>query len=178
MAGNNARVLNGVVVETTDDATAKLFPAGYFQPCPDAVVQGWLQNGGGFAPAVPVVSALGQRLQELAAERYRRETGGVYFKASGASTAALIATDAQSQAKITACFLAASSGHWIDGTPWKVVGGTFVPLASADMQAMALTILAYVAQCFANEAKLASALRSDLATDITQGWPSNGTSGA
>ena len=51
--------------------------------------------------------------------------------------------------------------------------GSFVPLTSDDVQAMAIKVQTFVATCYAHEAQLAAALRVDLATDITMGWPSN-----
>lgn len=169
--------IGGVCREKLDVDPAGRFapdPNATWRPCAASVAIGDVWSGTEFVrPAAPASTLASQRAA-LAAERYARETGGIYFKAAAASAPALVTSDETSQAKMTSSYVAALNGHWVDGTPWKASDGSFVALTSADMQAMALTLLGYVAQCYANEARLMVALEADLAADITQGWPSNG----
>ena len=170
-----ARHPGDVVVELVDfDPAIHFHPDGTWTPCPDGTALGDLVTNGVFGKPVAPAPTLADRRAALAAERYARETGGIYFKAAGASAPSLVASDEMSQAKMTSSYVAALNGHWVDGTPWKASDGSFMPLTSADMQAMALTLLGYVAQCYANEGRLLVALEADLTTDITQGWPSDG----
>ncbi len=134
---------------------------------------GWMVQGGTLVAIGPSAPTIGVRLAALAAERYQQQSRGVMFQAAGATTVSLAASDAASTGMLTASYSAARDGHWIDGTPWKMADGSFVPLTTADMMALALKVLGFIAQCFAHEAALAAALAADLSTDITKGWPAN-----
>lgn len=115
----------------------------------------------------------------LAAIRYGHEIAGVRFAPSGASAASVVASDRDSQNKLLAAFVLASSNptHWKDGTGWKMADGSFVPLTVADAVAMALTVQAHVSACFDREESLAeqigaAATAEALDTiDLTTGWP-------
>lgn len=133
----------------------------------------WQVLNGVVTEVQPTAPTLADRRIALAAERYAKQTAGVLFQASGATAPSLVASDGDSTAMITSSYVAATNGHWSDGMPWKMADGTFVPLTSADMQAMALKVLGYISACFAREAVLSAALATDLSTDITAGWPAN-----
>lgn len=183
--GNFALVDNsGVVVNVvlydgkepyTPPAGTSLVDAGV-----SLVAVGWTHGPSGFVapaqaapPALTPVQALAERKAALAAERYARESAGVWFQANGAATPSLAASDTSSQAKLGNAYQLARDGYWRDGTPWKMADGSFVGMAAADIKALSLKVAAYVAACYAHEAQLAAALASDPATDITPGWPVN-----
>lgn len=154
-----------------------LVEAGAAEP---TLAPGWTHGPAGFAPppgsappALTPVQTLAERKAALAAERYARESAGVWFQASGAATPSLAASDTSSQAKLGNAYQLARDGYWRDGTPWKMADGSFVGMAAADIKALSLKVAGFVAACYAHEAQLAAALASDPATDITPGWPVN-----
>jgi hypothetical protein len=107
-------------------------------------------------------------LAALAAYRYGREIAGKTIDGWA------FPTDRDSQAKWAAAYAAARDGHWADGDPWKLKDGTFVPLTSVQVIAIALAIRSHIGSCFAVEADQAALVRADPTHDFTAAaWPSN-----
>lgn len=113
----------------------------------------------------PLAQVVQQKLSDLAAYRYGKETAGIGgFR-----------TDRESQALLTGAALAAT----LDGAytvDWKGEQG-WVTLNAAQLLAAAQTVRAHVQACFSNEKTHAEAI-SALATfeeavayDFTTGWP-------
>lgn len=121
--------------------------------------------------ALPTLEELrAQKIAELAALRWKRETSGTTF--SGIA----LATDAVSQTK----YIGAVVGAQIDPSAvvkWKMAGGSFVELDATAMTAVAMAVRAHVQACFDNEATLyplieAAETKEALdAVDIHVGWP-------
>lgn len=169
-----ALIEDGTVRElTAEDPAGRFHPSLVWVACPVSTVTGDAYGNGAFATPAAAAPTLAGHRAALAAERYTRQSAGFMFKAAGAPTTSLAASDAQSIGMITSSYVAAAGGHWADGTPWKMTDGSFVAFTSAEMTALALKVLGYVAACYAHEAELAAALAADLSADITQGWPAN-----
>lgn len=172
-----ALIVNGLAAQVTDvDPAGKSHPDLVWVSASAGTHEGDLYDGSTWSkpplPAAAPAPTLEARLSELAAERYARQAAGVLFKAASAPSASRAASDPVSTGMLTASYVAARDGHWLDGTPWKMSDGSFVALTAAEMQALALKVLGYIAGCFAHEGVLAAALATNLATDITLGWPS------
>lgn len=121
---------------------------------------------------LPLEQARAQRLTELADYRWQRETGGTTLNGTP------IATDRDSQAKLTAAWATAKDDPAYTIDNWKVAPGVFVTLDAATIIAAGEAARAHVQACFDREAVLsgeilACATTEDvLAIDITTGWPS------
>lgn len=113
-----------------------------------------------------------ERLTYLANRRWQAEVAGVIING------APIATDRESQAKITAAFVMASTNPDFSVANWKVAPSTFVPLSSAAIAAIGTAVVGHVQACFTNESDLSSAIMNAgdyealMAIDIDAGWPS------
>ena len=99
------------------------------------------------------------RSAAISAKRYGIETGGTTWNNWP------VQTDRDSQGKINAAYVMARDGHWQGG--WKFSDGVYRALTADQVQAMALTVAAFVGACFAHEA----ALLADPVADIGAGWP-------
>ena len=131
-----------------------------------------LENGSWvIRAALPTLEELRvQKLAELAALRWEKETGGTQFNGMP------VATDAVSQTK----YIGAVVGAQIDPNAvinWKMADGTFVPLDASAITAVAMAVRAHVQACFDNEAELkaqieaASTADEIAAVDLNAGWP-------
>lgn len=163
-------------VVATDAAPGSFFhPEIPWQRVPAGVpaAPGWTWTGTAFAAPVPPVPTVQGTLDALDLLAFVKRGAGVMFQAAGAAAPSLFPTDDASRGLLTSSFVAAGAGLWTDGTPWETADGQFVPLASADVQALAKKALAYVAAVQARKAALAAAVRGDPTTDISAGWPSN-----
>lgn len=147
-----------------------------------AEIDGWAYIAGEGVPEVPgatpepaeltpeIVAASPRHrflLGLLAQKRWDVETGGVAWNGWP------VATDVGSQGKLTAAYQAAVSGLRPDGGAWKFADGIARPLANAQVQAMALTVMAHVQACFDNEAAIAEQIRASALPDeawIQAGW--------
>ena len=110
-------------------------------------------------------------LADLAAKRYQVEVGGIELNGS------VIATDRETQAKISGAVSAVAAGLPAPLT-WKGPGG-FVTLDAPTLTAIALAIASHVQACFVNEAFHADKINGKqkvetvLAYDYSTGWPAN-----
>ncbi len=111
-----------------------------------------------------------QKLADLAALRWEKETGGTLFNGMP------VATDAVSQTK----YIGAVVGAQIDPDAvinWKMADGAFVTLDTAAITAVAMAVRAHVQACFDREAELkaeieaASTAEGITAVDLSTGWP-------
>lgn len=95
----------------------------------------------------------------LAALRYARETGGTTWNGHA------VATDRESQAKLTAAFVMAGALPTFAIPAWKLPDGSFIALANAEVKALAGAVLAHVQGCFTTEKAVADRIAaSELAT--------------
>jgi hypothetical protein len=110
------------------------------------------------------------KLAELAALRWQKETGGTTFNGMP------VATDVLSQTK----YIGAVVGAQIDPNAvinWKMADGTFVTLNAQAITAVAMAVWTHVQACFDNEAVLkaqieaASTAEEIAAVDLNTGWP-------
>ena len=154
----------------------------------DAALVAWKAAGG-----VPSTVATLDRLNNIlsagyvvgapkspSSERWTRQVGGYWFTpAAPGSVTILVATDPNSQSNIIAAYNMARDGHWVDGMQWKGTDGhdndLRVPLMTADVITMALDIQGFISALFNHETELAAACLTDPTTDVTIGWPNNGT---
>jgi hypothetical protein len=114
-------------------------------------------------------------LAALAMQRWTKETAGVYFTATGASSPSLYGTDREAQMKIIGAAHLASAGALPNGATWKTADGFFVPLATADLVALLGAAATYIQACYTRESVLAAEIRAGGSPDVTTGWPSRGT---
>lgn len=106
---------------------------------------------GSWSPATPTVtleSTKKDKLAEIAAWRYQRETSGVRFNGT------TIATDRQSQAQVTSAFISLSQGL-VQSVQWKGEDGVWVTLNLPEITAIAGAVAAHVQGCFADESAYA-----------------------
>jgi hypothetical protein len=110
------------------------------------------------------------KLAELAALRWQKETGVMTFDGMAVST------DPVSQTKI----LGALVGTQIDPNAvikWKMADGTFVTLDAQAITAVAMAVRGHVQACFDREAVLkeeveaATTAEEVAAVDLNTGWP-------
>lgn len=108
-------------------------------------------------------TTLEEKLSELAALRYTKETSGIVV--DGVS----ISTDRESQAMISGAYCACI----IDTTriiDFKSVNG-WVQLTASEITSIASAVAMHVQSCFTREKELAALLDMDINTDLTTGWP-------
>lgn len=108
----------------------------------------------------------------VAAERYRRETAGIAWQGFG------IATDRESQQKMSDERNAVKDGLRADGKGWKCLdlatGVTvFRPTSNAEILDLAATAYRYVSDCFAREEELLAAIAAGTFSEdqLEIGWP-------
>ncbi|RLB93298.1 MAG: hypothetical protein DRH26_04225 [Deltaproteobacteria bacterium] len=103
------------------------------------------------------------KLEELAALRFEKETGGLLF---GGTT---IRTDRETQAVITGAYVKAKE----DANRSVLFKGEsgWVEIDSPTMIQLGTAIDAHVQACFRREGELAVLVNIDPETDITTGWP-------
>lgn len=110
------------------------------------------------------------RLAELAALRWQKETSGITF------AEAPFATDATSQTKYLSAALAAQMDPALS-LMWKAKDGRFVRLGAAEIAQLAAAVRAHVQACFDREAELRAAIEAADTPDavkavvINTGWP-------
>lgn len=126
-------------------------------------------------PDLPVseVPLADQKIAKLAAaatKRWQVETGGILVGGIP------VHTDDRSKLMITGARIKADADANFT-TQWVTADGTIVPLAAAQIVAIADAVLAHVDACFAAFATLAAAINAAEdqtaldAVDINQGWP-------
>ncbi len=171
-----ARVVDGIVVEIatipdganiTDCFQADI--AAAFVSCSSTVQQGYAYNGKKFsAPTVPAVTEA-DLIAYAAAKRYLIETGGYTYDSHP------IATDRDSQSKITAVALSANLVGSSFSAEWKCSDGTFFTLDQAAAIAMATAVMTFVSACFAAEAAVVTAITGGTITTTADidgaSWP-------
>ena len=114
-------------------------------------------------------TAKAQRLNELAAYRYTKETAGITLNGAG------IKTDLESQAKISGAWSAAQMNPAIL-IDWKGENG-WIQIDAATITAIAMAVANHVQACFSNERIHAEAIGAlETAEDVqnydfTTGWP-------
>lgn len=139
-----------------------------------AIADGTVTVSAYVAPAAPSPTLHG-RLAELARLSTEREAAGILYTPVSAPAPVLIQTDPASQARIDGYVTQIMTGAFPPiGVTWKLSPGVFVVLHEADIYPIKRLVAAYIAACLANEAALSAALASNLQTDLTAGWPSNG----
>lgn len=108
-----------------------------------------------------------EKLEELAARRYRAETAGVMWRGR------LFASDRES---VTAVSIAAMQGH---AERWKCADGQWVTLEAEALTALAKSLTDHRRRCFAREAYLHGLIvaAEDFDTldaiELETGWPSS-----
>ncbi len=96
-------------------------------------------------PEETLESVRRDKLLEVAAWRYAKETEGVYINGN------LISATRDSQASLTATFTSMKEG-FINTVNWKMADGTFVTLSLSDITAIAQAVVSHVQSCFDREA--------------------------
>jgi hypothetical protein len=128
---------------------------------------------GGYPVAVdriPMGNTPENALERLHAMRVSRQTAGVMFRASDSGAALLFPTTDSARGTLRDIALAMS----LSDTPdtFSVPGGS-APMVRADVHALFVRIVTYVAACLAREQELAAVVVADPSADITAGWPDN-----
>ena len=126
-----------------------------------------IENGELIAPETP--DAWTQKLSEIAAYRYQKETAGIVINGM------TIKTDVDSQAKLTGAwsFSQLNPAILID---WKAESG-WIQIDAATIAAIAGAVAAHVQSCFSTERIHAEAIAALVTSeevqsyDITNGWP-------
>jgi hypothetical protein len=155
--------------------TTKLWSssAGAYVPAGAQPVQDWMKRNGGESQVMKVDDETDLRTVLAAPFTVRpygaRKTARPALTTAQTAAYERIRHEVMSQSKLSNAFVMASAGHWQDGTPWKCADGSFLPLAAADVQKLAVGVSGYVGACYAREA----ALFSQPGLDVTTGWPSN-----
>ncbi|HEY0120667.1 MAG TPA: DUF4376 domain-containing protein [Rhizobium sp.] len=173
-----ARISDGVVVEVVaipDGVNlADCFQADVaatFVSCASTVQQGYTYSGKKFAaPVAPAVTAA-DLIAYAAGKRYAVEIGGYTYSSHP------IATDRDSQSKITSVAVAAGTIGSTFSTEWKCSDGSFFTLNHDDAIAMATAVMTFVSACFATEASVAAAITAGTIASIADidaaSWPSS-----
>lgn len=100
-----------------------------------------------------------EKLDEIAAWRFQRETGGVLLNG------VRIRTDRESQATITGA-MASLQGGFVTSIDWKAANDVWVQLSFAEMTAIAQAVSSHVQLSFSMERQLAEQVAA--ATTIEQ----------
>lgn len=113
----------------------------------------------------------------IAAERYRHEISGIVWGGYG------IATDRESQQKMSDERSAVKDGLRTDGKGWKCLDlesglATFRPTSNAEIMEITEAAYRYVSACFDRESELVAAVEdgSYSETMLDEGWPQRITS--
>lgn len=109
---------------------------------------------------------LEEKIAELAALRYNKETAGITVNGSE------ILTDRESQAMLSGAYCACliDPARIID---FKGANG-WIQLSASEITIIAAAVADHVQACFTRENELSVLLQSDIDTDITTGWPGSG----
>lgn len=117
-----------------------------------------------------------KRLEEIPAERYRREITGLIW------SGVFIATDQTSQTKIQYSRASAQEGLRVDGSIWKCGDPStgevlYRPTTNAEMIEIGNAVFAYIQLCFDREGVLIHMVKDGTYTDdmLTTGWPERGS---
>lgn len=106
-----------------------------------------------------------------AAKRYSVETGGYTFDSH------VIATDRDSQGKITSVAVAANTVGPSFSTEWKCLDGTFFTLNHDEAILMATAVMTFVSGCFTTEASVVGAIAAGTITTMAAvdaaAWPTS-----
>ncbi|MXV43896.1 hypothetical protein GS501_02365 [Saccharibacter sp. 17.LH.SD] len=121
---------------------------------------------------VPLKTLEGQKA-ELALILSQKKAAGVYFQPHEVSASLLFPSDDANYSNYVREAQVVSLGGWSDGTHWSLPDGSTVPLSGADVVALFKKVSAYRAACQNQAASLGEALKSNLKTDLTAGWPDN-----
>lgn len=122
-------------------------------------------------PAIPLADRKAQMLADLAARRWRAETGGVTVAGM------MIATDRESQTKVTAAYVQAKADANFLIPDWKFAAGVWGTLDAATIITVGDVVVAHVQACFSRERALETEILAApdaaalAAIDIDSGWP-------
>lgn len=109
-------------------------------------------------------------LAEVAAKRWRVETGGILIGVTP------ISTDRESQAQLASAYTSLKGGLIAD-TPWKSADGSFTLVTLAEIEPVAQAVAAHVRACFTAEQAHSEAInlldtqKKLNAYDVNAGWP-------
>lgn len=131
-----------------------------------------LENGNWvIRTALPTFTEIkSNKLADLAAYRWEKETGGTTFNGM------LVATDAVSQTKYVGAVVASQIDPLIN-LKWKLSSGDFVSLNAESLIAVSMAVRTHIQACFDRESELKILIDSAIseeeldAINITTGWP-------
>lgn len=86
------------------------------------------------------------KLEKLADSRWRKEVSGTVWNTYP------VHTDRESQGKITAAFVMAQNGLWVDGSQWKFADGISRPVTAVQIQELTQAVIAHVQGAYEIEA--------------------------
>lgn len=165
------RIVN--VIELTD-------PADFTTPEGFELVEissggiGWAYLNGEVVPPaadqITIETAIASKLADLAAYRFKRETGGITVNGIN------ILTDRESQATLTGAYVAVqlNPDRMID---WKASDSTWTQIDKSTVEFLAGAVADHVQACFSAEKTLSAAIQSletvddVLAYDVAVEWP-------
>lgn len=164
-----ARVIDGVVFETTTQDPAGRYPAEVcWTPVADGVGQHWTLTADGLfqppsapppAPAAPPTdaAALARQLKaQIDAARYAAETAGITV--AGIE----VATDRASQSQIANAYTLLQAGLLVSPIAWHAADGSWVTVNADQVAAIAQAVARHVQACFAAGARIAAAIDAAL----------------
>lgn len=103
------------------------------------------------APATTLPQAVKKKVEELAACRYDKETGGLVI---GTDT---IRTDRESQAQLNSAYTGLRDG-FSSSVRWKDASGNFVTIAFDQISPIANAVFTHVQSCFLRESQLTTTI--------------------
>ena len=135
------------------DAVIQMYsPVAYWREQEAVVIDVQPGTSGSFTPPGVEPTTLGSakqaKLEEIAAWRFLRETGGVQFNG------ATIKTDRESQATVNGAFASLQAGL-VSSIDWKAANGVWVTLTLTEMTAIAQAVASHVQASFTAEKQLA-----------------------
>ncbi|MER8394084.1 DUF4376 domain-containing protein [Mesorhizobium sp. M1340] len=160
-------ISGGVVVQCDRSGT----PPQGFIPAPENIVPGYRYSGSAFSLPVDTLAVRREKkLAQLAARRWRAETGGVTVDGVA------MATDRDTTAMLTAAFVTANADPNYS-IRWKVQNGVFATVSAPQIIALATAVRDHVQACFDREDELTAAIVTANsaaldALDLESGWPS------
>lgn len=143
------------VVPVADEAHAELLAA---QATGKRIVPGPSGEPIAVDPPPPPRPTRDDLLTALSARRHARETGGCEWQGR------TVATDRETQAKLTAAFVMATASPVFAIPAWKLPNGEFIALGATDIVGLATAVLTHVQASFSAEAAVAGFIE---AGDIT-----------
>lgn len=101
----------------------------------------------------PTAHVKAKKAADLAAARWRKETGGFMFQPIGASRPYRFVSTREAMGPIMGAVIALQNGVFPDPTMWKTAeeGAVFVPITAADVIPLYKAFAAHVASAFADE---------------------------